>query len=72
MQMPGAFLLLTADYRIGVDGACKIGLIEDAIGMPMHYGGVELAYGRLVLVFLTFQSFLLKWSLHKKQSQLDV
>jgi len=47
----GAFLLLAADYRIGVDGAFKIGLNEVAIGMPMHFGGVELALGRLAPVF---------------------
>ena len=29
----GAFLLLAADYRIGVDGAFKIGLNEVAIGV---------------------------------------
>ena len=51
----GAFLLLAADYRIGVDGAFKIGLNEVAIGMPMHFGGVELANGRLAPVFLTVQ-----------------
>lgn len=47
----GAFLLLAADYRIGVDGAFKIGLNEVAIGMTMHFGGVELARGRLAPVF---------------------
>lgn len=47
----GAFLLLAADYRIGVDGEFKIGLNEVAIGMPMHFGGVELARGRLAPVF---------------------
>jgi enoyl-CoA hydratase len=43
--------LLAADYRIGVDGVFKIGLNEVAIGMTMHYGGVELARGRLAPVF---------------------
>jgi enoyl-CoA hydratase len=47
----GAFLLLAADYRIGVDGAFKIGLNEVAIGMTMPHGGVELARGRLAPVF---------------------
>jgi enoyl-CoA hydratase len=47
----GASLLLAADYRIGVDGAIKIGLNEVAIGMTMPYGGVELAIGRLAPVF---------------------
>jgi enoyl-CoA hydratase len=48
----GAFLLLSADYRIGVDGDFKIGLNEVAIGMSMHDAGVELARGRLASVFL--------------------
>ncbi|MFT4993375.1 MAG: enoyl-CoA hydratase [Paraglaciecola sp.] len=47
----GAFLLLAADYRIGVQGKFKIGLNEVAIGMTMHYAGVELARGRLAPVF---------------------
>ncbi|WP_371194745.1 crotonase/enoyl-CoA hydratase family protein [Glaciecola sp. SC05] len=47
----GAFLLLSADYRIGVDGDFKIGLNEVAIGMSMHDAGVELARGRLAPVF---------------------
>ena len=48
----GAFLLLAADYRVGVDGAFKIGLNKFAIGMTMHYGGVELTGGKLADVFL--------------------
>lgn len=47
----GAFLLLAADYRLGVDGPFKIGLNEVAIGMTMHHAGVELARGRLAPVF---------------------
>jgi enoyl-CoA hydratase len=47
----GAFLLLSADYRIGVEGNFKIGLNEVAIGMSMHDAGVELARGRLAPVF---------------------
>ena len=47
----GAFLLLAADYRVGVQGKFKIGLNEVAIGMTMHYAGVELARGRLAPVF---------------------
>lgn len=43
----GAFLLLSADYRIGVTGAFQIGLNEVAIGMTMHHVGIELARGRL-------------------------
>lgn len=47
----GAFLLLAADYRIGVQGKFKIGLNEVAIGMTMHHAGIELARGRLAPVF---------------------
>ncbi|MGB3623041.1 crotonase/enoyl-CoA hydratase family protein [Ketobacter sp. MCCC 1A13808] len=43
----GALLLLSTDYRLGVDGNFKIGLNEVAIGMTMPYFGVELARGRL-------------------------
>ncbi|GAB5379422.1 MAG: crotonase/enoyl-CoA hydratase family protein [Aliiglaciecola sp.] len=47
----GAFLLLSADYRIGVEGEFKIGLNEVAIGMTMHNAGVELARNRLAPVY---------------------
>jgi enoyl-CoA hydratase len=47
----GAFLLLSADYRIGIDGDFKIGLNEVAIGMSMHHAGVEIARARLAPVF---------------------
>ncbi|QXI24481.1 crotonase/enoyl-CoA hydratase family protein [Pseudomonas iranensis] len=43
----GAFLLLSADYRIGVDGPFNIGLNEVQIGMTMHHAGIELARDRL-------------------------
>jgi enoyl-CoA hydratase len=43
----GAFLLLSADYRVGVDGAFRIGLNEVQIGMTMHHVGIELARDRL-------------------------
>ena len=43
----GAFLLLSSDYRIGADGAFKIGLNEVTIGMTMHHVGIELARARL-------------------------
>ncbi len=43
----GAFLLLSADYRIGTEGAFKIGLNEVLIGMTMHNVGIELAKDRL-------------------------
>lgn len=43
----GAFLLLSADYRIGVEGPYKICLNEVQIGMTMHHVGIELARDRL-------------------------
>jgi enoyl-CoA hydratase len=43
----GAFLLLSADYRIGVEGAFNIGLNEVKIGMTMHHVGIALARDRL-------------------------
>lgn len=48
----GAFLLLSADYRIGVEGDFKIGLNEVQIGMTMHYAGVAIAKARLAPVYL--------------------
>ena len=39
----GALLLLAADYRIGAQGAFKIGLNEVAIGMIMPAFGAEIA-----------------------------
>lgn len=47
----GAFLLMSADYRIGVDGDFKIGLNEIAIGMNIHHAGLEIARGRLAPVY---------------------
>ncbi|WP_287030375.1 crotonase/enoyl-CoA hydratase family protein [Pseudomonas sp. UBA6310] len=43
----GAFILLSADYRIGVEGPFNIGLNEVQIGMTMHHVGIELARDRL-------------------------
>ncbi len=43
----GAFLLLSADYRIGVEGSFTIGLNEVKIGMTMHHVGITLARDRL-------------------------
>lgn len=48
----GAFLLLSADYRIGVDGPFSIGLNEVQIGMTMHHAGIEIARDRLNKVAL--------------------
>lgn len=43
----GAFVLLSADYRIGVEGPFSIGLNEVKIGMTMHHVGITLARDRL-------------------------
>jgi enoyl-CoA hydratase len=43
----GAFFLLSADYRIGVEGPFNIGLNEVRIGMTMHHVGIALARDRL-------------------------
>ncbi len=48
----GAFLLLSADYRIGVEGSFKIGLNEVQIGMTMHNAGIAIANARLSNVYL--------------------
>ena len=48
----GAFLLLCSDYRIGTAGPFKIGLNEVAIGMTMHYAGIEMAKGRIPIHYL--------------------
>ena len=49
----GAFLLLSADYRIGVDGNFKIGLNETASGLTLPAFGVELARARLSPLYLS-------------------
>ena len=43
----GAFILLSADSRVGVDGPFTIGLNEVQIGMTMHHAGITLARDRL-------------------------
>ncbi len=43
----GALLLLSADYRIGVEGPFNIGLNEVKIGMTMPDTGIALARDRL-------------------------
>lgn len=43
----GAFIMLSVDYRIGVEGSFKLGLNEVAIGMTMHHAGIEIARHRL-------------------------
>tara|TARA_R110000824_G_scaffold390760_24_gene588134 strand:- start:12046 stop:12750 length:705 start_codon:yes stop_codon:yes gene_type:complete len=49
----GGLLLLSADARIGAEGAFKIGLPEVAIGMTMPVFGLELARDRLAPQHLT-------------------
>jgi enoyl-CoA hydratase len=44
----GALVLLTADARIGAEGAYRIGLNEVAIGMPVPVLAMELARDRLL------------------------
>ena len=48
----GAFLLLSVDYRIGVEGDFRIGLNEVMIGMTMHNAGIAIAKARLSKVYL--------------------
>ncbi len=43
----GAFLLLSADYRIGIDGPYRIGLNEVRIGLTLPWFAIELARHRL-------------------------
>ncbi|MEZ5157106.1 MAG: crotonase/enoyl-CoA hydratase family protein [Solirubrobacterales bacterium] len=43
----GAFLLLSADHRVGARGEFKIGLNEVAIGLTLPYFGIALARHRL-------------------------
>jgi enoyl-CoA hydratase len=43
----GAFLLMSADVRIGANGAFKFGLNEVAIGLTIPHYGVEIARARL-------------------------
>jgi enoyl-CoA hydratase len=43
----GAFLLLSADHRIGARGDFKLGLNEVAIGLTIPWFGIELARHRL-------------------------
>ena len=47
----GAFLLLSADYRLGTEGSFKIGFNEVMLGMTMHHAGIEIAKARLAPVY---------------------
>ena len=49
----GGFLLLAADYRLGVTGDYKIGLNEVAIGMTLPPFALMLAKSRIANQFLT-------------------
>ena len=49
----GALLLLSTDYRVGVEGNYKIGTNEVAIGIPLPYFGVELARFRLSPIYFS-------------------
>jgi enoyl-CoA hydratase len=43
----GAFLLLSADHRVGADGDGRIGLNEVAIGLTLPWFAIEIARHRL-------------------------
>jgi enoyl-CoA hydratase len=43
----GAFVLLSADYRVGARGDFRIGLNEVAIGLTLPYFGIAIARHRL-------------------------
>ena len=43
----GGFALLSADYRVGAEGAFSIGLNEVAIGLTVPWFGIEIARHRL-------------------------
>jgi enoyl-CoA hydratase len=43
----GSFLLMSADVRLGADGAFRIGMNEVAIGLTLPYFAVEIARQRL-------------------------
>lgn len=49
----GSFLLMCADYRIGVEGAFKIGMNEVAIGMTLPYFAIEIARQRLAPAYFS-------------------
>jgi enoyl-CoA hydratase len=47
----GAFFLLSVDYRVGAEGAFKIGANEVAIGLTMPRFGIEMCRQRLTPAF---------------------
>jgi enoyl-CoA hydratase len=64
----GAFLLLSSDYRIGVEGAFNIGLNEVKIGMTMHQVGIAIARDRLTTP--TFQRSVINAEMFNPQGAL--
>jgi enoyl-CoA hydratase len=56
----GALVVLTGDYRIGAQGAYKIGLNEVAIGLPVPVLAMELARARITASELTHATLLAK------------
>jgi enoyl-CoA hydratase len=65
----GAFLLLAADYRLGVEGAFFIGLNEVQIGMTMHNVGLLIARDRLTPP--AFQRSVISAEMFSPQGALD-
>ena len=65
----GAFMLLSADYRIGVEGPFNIGLNEVQIGMTMHHVGIELARERLTKP--AFQRSVINAEMFSPQNAID-
>ena len=65
----GAFLLLSSDYRIGVDGPFNIGLNEVKIGMTMHQVGIAIARDRLTTP--TFQRSVINAEMFNPQGALS-
>ena len=47
----GAFLMLSADRRLGAEGAFRIGMNEVAIGMTLPHFAIEIARQRLTPVY---------------------
>jgi enoyl-CoA hydratase len=48
----GALLMLTGDYRLGIEGDSQYGLNETAIGMTLPHFGVELAKFKVAKTYL--------------------
>lgn len=48
----GCFMLMSCDYRIGIEGPFQFGLNETQIGMTMHNAGIVVPRARLQPAFL--------------------